>query len=348
MKIGDKVINGGNGTFIIAEVAQAHDGSLGLAHSFIDAVAETGADAIKFQTHIADAESTKDENFRVPMSGQDNTRWDYWKRMEFTKDQWHELYKHAKQKGLIFLSSPFSCEAFEILDGIGIPAWKIGSGEFYNSNLLNKIIETRKPILLSTGMATYNEIDEAYKIFKSFSVDFALFQCVSLYPAPLEKVGLNILNEFRDKYDCCLGLSDHSGTVFPSLAAMVQSVDIIEVHVVFDKRMYGPDTSSSITIEDLDFLVTANKSFTTLRKNPIKKDLTAKDLRTTRSIFTKSLCLINSLKAGEIIHTENLTLKKPGTGISVNERDKLVGKRVLCDVLADRLIKWSDIEVKNK
>ena len=128
----------GNEPYIIAEVSQNHDGSLGQAHAFIDAVAITGADAIKFQTHIAEAESTIYEPFRVKFSYEDDTRYDYWKRMEFTESQWKELYEHARNKGLDFLSSPFSVEALEMLDRIGVEAWKFGAGEVFNNILFNK------------------------------------------------------------------------------------------------------------------------------------------------------------------------------------------------------------------
>ena len=134
--IGQRLVGGNERPFIIAEVAQAHDGSLGAAHAYIDAVARTGADAIKFQTHIADAESTAREPFRVRFSRQDDTRRDYWRRMGFSASQWAELAAHARQRGLIFLSSPFSSQACELLAGLEMPAWKIASGEVANLPML--------------------------------------------------------------------------------------------------------------------------------------------------------------------------------------------------------------------
>ncbi|MGI9422325.1 MAG: N-acetylneuraminate synthase family protein, partial [Hyphomicrobiaceae bacterium] len=139
--IGHRSVGPALPTLIIAEVAQAHDGSLGFAHAFIDAVAASGADAIKFQTHIANAESTLDEAFRIPLSGQDETRWDYWRRMEFTPDQWRGLSAHASEKGLVFLSSAFSVPAIELLAGLGMPAWKVGSGEAFNAVLIDAMLQ---------------------------------------------------------------------------------------------------------------------------------------------------------------------------------------------------------------
>ena len=139
---------------VIGEVSQSHDGSLGMAHAFIDAIAKAGADAVKFQTHIAAAESTPQEPWRVKFSKQDASRYDYWKRMEFTSEQWQGLADHAQEKGLIFLSSPFSVEAVGLLERIGMPAWKVASGEVNNKVLLDAMLKTRKPILLSSGMST--------------------------------------------------------------------------------------------------------------------------------------------------------------------------------------------------
>ena len=146
-----KKIPGWETPLIIAEIAQAHDGSLSLAHAYIDAIAEAGADAVKFQTHIAEAESTRNDQFRVPMSGQDETRYDYWKRMEFTREQWQQLANHARERDLMFLSSAFSLPALELIVSLGVPALKIASGEVFHESLLSAIRETRLPILLSTG-----------------------------------------------------------------------------------------------------------------------------------------------------------------------------------------------------
>src|SRR4051812_39434943 len=146
---------------IIGEVALTHDGSLGLAHAFVDAIADAGADAVKFQTHIAAAESTPSEPFRVKFSRQDKTRYDYWKRMEFTEEGWRGLAEHAHERGIVFLSSPFSIEAVDLLERVGMPLWKIASGETSNTMLLDRILDTGKPVLLSTGMSPIEEIDTA-------------------------------------------------------------------------------------------------------------------------------------------------------------------------------------------
>ena len=146
---------------IIGEIAQTHDGSLGTAHAYIDAVANAGADAIKFQTHIAAAESTPGEPWRVKFSRQDATRFEYWRRMEFSQEQWHGLAAHARERGLLFLSSAFSPEAVDLLERVGVPGWKVGAGEVSNLPLLEKMARTGKPVILSSGMSDWAELDAA-------------------------------------------------------------------------------------------------------------------------------------------------------------------------------------------
>lgn len=209
MKIGKRKIGNKNSTFIIAEIGQAHDGSLGMAHSFIDAVAGTGADAVKFQTHIAESESTLDEPFRKKFSLQDKTRYDYWKRMEFTPEQWLELKNHAEELGLIFLSSAFSVEAAKLLNKNGIKAWKVGSGEVdINNPLIEYMVKTKLPIILSTGLTKDNELKKILYMFNENSVNYCLLQCTSKYPTPLEEIGLNVVEQYKSKFDCYVGLSD--------------------------------------------------------------------------------------------------------------------------------------------
>ena len=177
--------------FVIAEVAQAHDGSLGTAHAYIDAIARAGADAVKFQTHIADAESSLEEPWRVRFSPQDDTRYAYWKRMEFTEPQWQGLKQHAEERGLTFLSSPFSLEAVQLLSRIGVSIWKVASGEVSNALLLNALLATKHPIVCSTGMSPWSELDALVAHVRQAGAPLTLLQCTSAYPCPPERVGLN-------------------------------------------------------------------------------------------------------------------------------------------------------------
>src|SRR2546426_1172658 len=172
---------------IVGEVAQAHDGSLGMAHAFIDAIANAGADAVKFQTHIAAAESTPAEPWRVKFSLQDATRYDYWKRMELTEHQWRGLKQHADERKLIFLSSPFSIEAVEMLQRVGLAAWKVASGEISNVPMFERMLASRLPIILSTGMSPWNELDAAVKKDQRTRLVPTVLQCSSGAPSPPAK-----------------------------------------------------------------------------------------------------------------------------------------------------------------
>ena len=328
---------------IIGEVAQAHDGSLGMAHAFIDAVADAGADAVKFQTHIAAAESTPAESWRVKFSSQDATRYDYWKRMEFAEEQWHGLKVHATERGLLFLSSPFSFEAVQLLQRVGVPAWKVASGEVSNTQLLRALGETGLPVLMSTGMSALAEIDAAVELLKSYKVQLAVLQCTSSYPCPPEKVGLNLIEFFRNRYGCAVGLSDHSGTIYPGLAAAMLGNEVLEVHVTLSREMFGPDVQSSITTGELSQMVEGIRFVEKMLANSLDKDMLAEELSPLRDMFTKSVVTRVPLPAGTILLADHLTSKKPGTGIPASRASELIGRRLLRTVAADEVLRADDV-----
>ena len=333
----------GRGCYIVAEIAQAHDGSLGTAHAYIDAVARAGADAIKFQTHIAAAESTPDEPWRVKFSPQDATRYDYWKRMEFTEEQWRGLKGHAEERGVQFLSSPFSAEAVELLARVGVRAWKIASGEINNLSLLERMIATGLPMLLSTGMSPLEEIDAVAARLQRHKIPFAVLQCTSVYPCPPEKIGLNMIPFFRERYKCAVGLSDHSGTIYPGLAAATLGCDVLEIHVTFSREMFGPDVSSSLTVAELQQLIEGCRFIAKMNQNPIDKNQLAGDLTPMRDLFTKSVVARFSLPAGTVLQKPHLALKKPGTGIPASQLQYLIGRSLRRPVAANQLLHESDL-----
>ena len=332
-----------NKTLIVAEIGQAHDGSLGLAHSYIDAVAKAKADAIKFQTHIAHAETTIHEPWRLKFSKQDKTRYDYWKRMEISKEQWKDLKKHADGKGLKFLSSPFSLEAVEILKEVGVYAWKIASGEVNNDELLDSIAETGLEIFLSTGMSRINEIDRAVERIQNKGLKVTVLQCTSMYPTPKEKIGLNLLSFFRERYKCNVGLSDHSGTIYPGFAATVLGASVLEVHTTFSRDMFAPDVSSSITINELNQLVNGVRFIEKMMKHNVDKDSIADELKNMRQIFRKSIVYSTNIKKGTLIDKNNLSIKKPGTGVDPLNIGKVLGKKLKRNVKADELLSMDDL-----
>lgn len=331
-----------NAVYIIAEVSQNHDGSLGQAHAFIDAVAGTGVDAVKFQTHIAEAESTPDEPFRVKFSYEDKTRYDYWRRMEFTFGQWEDLRRHASEAGLDFLSSVFSVEAFEMLESIGMPAWKLGSGEVYNRYLVEKMVKTGKPILLSTGLSAYEDIDRQVEMIRTNP--YAVMQCTTAYPCPPEKIGLNLISEMRERYQCPIGLSDHSGTIFPSLAAVANGALMIEVHVTMSPYMFGPDVKASVTIEQLKEMTEGIRMITAMRNAPVDKTTLNEEQKELKRIFAKGIYLKRDAVKGEKLEMEALSFKKPLNGISGEDYEKALGKRLVKDLKSGEALRWSDLE----
>jgi N,N'-diacetyllegionaminate synthase len=332
-----------NGCLIIGEVAQAHDGSLGLAHAFIDAIADAGADAVKFQTHIASAESTPGEPWRVKFSEQDATRYEYWKRMEFTEAEWHGLRRHASECGLLFLSSPFSLEAVELLERVGVAAWKIASGEVSNTPMLDWLISTQLPVLLSTGMSTLQEIDWAVERIQEEQIPLAVLQCTTAYPCPPETVGLNLLSAFRERYGCPVGLSDHSGTIYPGLAAVTLGADVLEVHVTLSREMFGPDVAASVTTAELRQLVQGVRFIERMLANPLDKKELSGEMMSVRGLFTKSVVARVRIPAGTVLRPEHLAVKKPGTGIPAARMPELVGARVVRALEPDEMLADADL-----
>ena len=329
---------------IIAEVAQNHDGSLGMAHAHIDAAARAGADAIKFQTHIADQESTPAEPWRTRFSSQDNSRMDYWRRMEFSREQWQELKSHSDEAGLHFLSSPFSGRAVELLETLQVPAWKIASGEITNRPLLDDIVATKKPIILSTGLSGIEEIASTVSYLQSAGNPLALLQCTSQYPCPPEKLGLNVISEFRNEFGCAVGLSDHSGTIFSGLAAAMLGIQVLEVHITLSREMFGPDVIASITTEELKMLSEGIRYVETILNHPV--DISDPDPQAAelRKIFMKSLYSAKSISEGEILTDESVIPKKPGTGIPANQINTIIGKKAKIDIKANTMLKPEDLE----
>jgi N,N'-diacetyllegionaminate synthase len=313
---------------IIAEIGQAHDGSLGAAHAYIDAIAKTGVDSIKFQTHIAAAESSIYEPFRVKFSLQDATRIDYWKRMEFTIEQWHGIKKHCDDVGLEFMSSPFSNAAVDVLEEVGVKRYKIGSGEVNNLLILKKIAETGKPIILSSGMSSYNELDATMAFLKPFGNPLSILQCTTAYPTKPEEWGLNVIADLKQRYKLPVGFSDHSGSINACLAAAALGAEIFEFHVVFDKRQFGPDTPASITIDEAAELVIGIRQIQISLANNIDKTDNAR-FSSLKDIFEKSLAVNKNLPAGHILTFNDLEAKKPkGFGISANAFETVLGKKL--------------------
>ncbi len=344
-QIGARRVGPGQPCFIIGEVAQAHDGSLGMAHAFVDAIAAAGADAVKFQTHIAAAESSSQEPFRVRFSQQDATRYDYWKRMEFSEEQWAGLAEHARQKGLIFLSSPFSEAAVDLLARLGMPAWKIPSGEVTNPLLLERVAAAGGPILLSSGMSRLAEIDRAVAWIRERGLPLGLFQCTSQYPVRPEALGLNLLDLYRARYGVPVGLSDHSGTIYAGLAAVSLGANMLEVHVTFSREMFGPDVPASLTPAELRSLVEGVRFIEQALAHPLDKDELAGQMETMRQTFGKALVAARDLAAGAVLRRPDLTARKPASaGLPAEALESVLGRRLRRALSAGDFLTPADLE----
>ena len=329
--------------YIIAEIGQAHEGSLGMIHSYIDALASTGVDAVKFQMHIPEAESSEFEPFRVKFSYEDVTRYDYWKRMSFTLCQWKEIKEHCNAVGLEFVCSPFSNLAVDWLEEIGVRRYKIGSGEVTNFLLLEKIAHTGKPIIVSSGMSSFSELDATVDFLKQRNVHYSILQCTTSYPTQPEQIGLNVIQELQKRYRVPIGFSDHSAKIETCIAATVLGAEILEFHVVFDRRQFGPDSKSSLTIDETKQLVASVRTIKLALGHPVNKK-NNNDFNELKQIFEKSLAVNKALPKGHVVTFDDLESKKPkGYGIDASKFKQVIGKKLTFDKKQWDFLKEEDI-----
>tara|TARA_R100000935_G_C2840959_1_gene170946 strand:+ start:613 stop:1608 length:996 start_codon:yes stop_codon:yes gene_type:complete len=320
---------------IIAEIAQVHEGSLELAFKYIDALADTGVDAVKFQVHIAEAESSIHEPFRIKFSN-DKSRYDYWKRMQFSLKEWKDLKERCEKQNMEFLASPFSNAAVDLLEEVGVKRYKIGSGEVTNFLLLEKIARTGKPVVLSSGMSSFEELGHTVAFLKKRKVEISILQCTTAYPTQPENYGLNVIGELKERYGVQVGYSDHSAKIETSIAAAILGAEILEFHAVFSRNSLGPDASSSLEMEEITQLVKALRNIETALQHPVDKRDNS-NFSELKNIFEKSLSVTKDLKSGHVLCFEDLEAKKPkGFGIDASKFEQVIGK-----TLKKNLKKWN-------
>ena len=328
-------------TFLIAEIGSTHDGSLGNAKCLIDAAAECRVDAVKFQTHIAEAETLP--NAPMPPYFTGEPRFAYFKRTAFTEVQWIELKAHAENQGLIFLSSPFSIEAVELLEKIGVVQYKIPSGEVTNLPMVEVIAKTRKPVLLSSGMSSWAELDEAVNSILKYHNKLTILQCTSEYPCPYEQVGLYVMLQMRERYGLPVGLSDHTLTNYAAFAAVTLGAVVIEKHFTLSRRMYGSDARHSLEPAEMADLVKGIRSIETMLTSKVNKD-EVEHLATMKATFEKSVVSLVDIPKGVLITEAMIGVKKPGTGIPAKRLGEVVGKRARCQIPKDTFIQEKDLK----
>ena len=315
-----------------------------MAHSYIDALADTGVNAIKFQTHIAEAESSEYEPFRIQFSKKDKTRFDYWKRMEFSLEEWKGLKKHCDDVGLEFMSSPFSNAAVDILEQVGVKRYKIGSGEVNNFLLLEKIVQTGKPIILSSGMSSYEELGKSVQFLTDRNASFSIMQATTAYPTTAENYGLNVIQELKKRYRVPVGYSDHSACIETGIAAFCLGAEMLECHVTFDRNMFGPDVKASLTIQEVKQLVQSIRNLEKSFRYPIDKN-NVEEYSDLKNIFEKSLAVNKNITKGHVLTFNDLEAKKPkGYGINANRFMSILGKTINRDMQQWEFINETDID----
>lgn len=321
---------------IVAEIGSVHDGSLGNACKLIKVAKECGADAVKFQTHMANVETLK--NAPTPSYFKGEPRYEYFQRTAFTKTQWKELACFCKETDIEFLSSPFSNETVDLLEDIGVRRYKVGSGEVTNLPMLERIAKTMKPVLLSSGMSSWKELDAAVETLRSFNEKIIVMQCTSEYPCSYDNVGLNFLDEMQRRYNLPVGLSDHSMTNYASFAAVTMGAVVIEKHLTFSSKMYGSDALHSLEPDEFKDLYDGIKAIDILNRTPINKDRKEEDLQEMKDIFQKSVVAGIEIKEGEVITEDVLAFKKPDTGFHASRYKELIGKKAKQTLSTDKFI----------
>jgi len=324
---------------LIAEIGSVHDGSFGNALKLVDLSKEVGATAVKFQMHIAEEESLKNAPKPYYFSGED--RFDYFKRTSFSDKEWELLRTRAKDLQMDFVVSPFSIAAFHKLEKLNVDAYKVASGEVTNIPLIEKIAQSGKKTYISSGMSSLDDIDHAIRLFPDKS-KIVIMQCTSMYPCPLNYVGLNVIEYLKQNYDINLGFSDHTVTNTAALMAFSFGARTIEKHLTFSKKMYGSDAPYASEPDQFKELTLSLNEAENILNNPVSKDEMTIKLNDMKHVFEKSIVAKFNLKKGKIITFEDLAFKKPGEGLKPKYYKKLLGKRLIKDIKEDQILKEED------
>lgn len=324
---------------IIAEIGSVHDGSFGNAKKLIEAAAASGADVVKFQTHIAEAETLA--NAPAPAYFKAEPRMEYFRRTSFTIPQWKELKAHAREVGIGFLSSPFSEAAVDMLEEVGVDAYKIPSGEVSNVPMLEAVAATGKPCYLSSGMSDWIELDAAVAALRPGG-PLVVMQCSSAYPCPPERVGLNVIPEMAARWGLPVGFSDHTLGPAAAIAAVTMGAIVVEKHFTFSRLMYGSDAAHSMEPDDFKAMCLWLREAAAMRDNRIDKS-DSTPYRDMKRIFEKSVVTAAAVAKGQVVQRNDLTFKKPGDGIPAARWRDLAGKRATRDLPADHKITFEDV-----
>ena len=326
-------------TQIIAEIGANHEGSLQSAMQFVYMAAEIGVDVVKFQCHIAEAETLEDAP-SPPYFNSKETRTEFFKRTAFTKEEMRQLKAYAESMDVKYLCSPFSLEAVDLLEDIGVYAYKIPSGEVTNIPLLEKIAKTDKPVYLSSGMSNLNELDKAVETLGSKKL--TLMQCSSIYPCPNDKVGLNMIRELGERYHRPVGFSDHTLDNYAAFAAVALGAVAIEKHFTLTNDVRSPDASFSLTPDKFAEMIEGIRRIEETIQPIDKNDID--EYKEMRHIFTKSIVISTDIQKGTPISADMIVFKKPGDGLSPKYSKTIIGKKTKRFLRKGSTIYEQDIE----
>ncbi len=325
--------------FVIAEACDNHLGNVDVAKEMIRQAKACGVDAIKFQHHLPDEEMLRDN---VPMSGNfDIPLYEFLERYALKLDQHYELLEYCKELGIIYLCTPFSRKAACEMNEMGLEAFKIGSGELTDLPTLKVIAGFGKPMILSTGMAEWQEIDETMDVLRPINSQIVLMNCVSEYPARHADVNLNVIREMERRYDVVVGHSDHTPDIYTSIAAVALGAKLVEKHFILDRRQPGPDQSVSIEPYEFCELVKAvHRVEQALGNNKTVHNLE----KPIRSWAHRSVVSLRPISKGSRIAADMVWTKRPGTGIAAKHLEEIISRTAVCDIPADHLIQWEELE----
>jgi len=340
IRITDRLIGEGEPCFVIAEAGVNHNGDINLAKKLIDTAREAGADAVKFQTYQAEEVVTRDAlkaGYQKETTSSNESQYNMIKRLELSRKDFKELYIFAREKDILFLSSPFDSGSVDLLDELGVPAFKVPSGEITNFPLLRYIAGKKKPIILSTGIATLEEIKEALEVIKAEGVnDIVLLHCISSYPAKIEDMNLRAMASLRSAFKLPVGLSDHSHGITVPIAAVALGACIIEKHFTLDRNLAGPDHRASLEPEELKKMVTAIRDVERAMGDGIKRP--TKDEEENKKVGRRSIVARVDIPRGTVITEAMLAIKRPGTGLEPKYLEEVIGKSARHDIEANEPI----------
>ncbi|MCF6265840.1 MAG: N-acetylneuraminate synthase [Desulfuromusa sp.] len=328
--------------FIIAEAGVNHNGDLELAKQLIDVAAKAGADAVKFQTFKAKSLVSLDAPkaaYQMQTTAADESQFTMIKKLELDLDIHHVLLAHCHDRGIQFLSSPFDLESVDLLFGLGMETFKIPSGEITNLPYLRKIGGLNKKVILSTGMSTLAEVEAAIQILYAAGLkkeQLTLLHCNTEYPTPMVDVNLHAMQTLADSFDIKVGYSDHTLGIEIPIAAVALGATVIEKHITLDNNLPGPDHLASLEPQELVAMVKAIRNLEQALGDGIKQPTPSEEKN--RPIARKSIVACRQIKQGELLTDDNLTVKRPATGISPMKWDRLIGTPASKDFQADEVI----------